>query len=263
MKLDVSDKSKKDTFVSIFQVLKSCTSILHIMFNADALYIQGMDKAHVCLFEIQLKSSWFQEYEAPGPGELASVSVDSAIFYNVLSMNQDQHSICICYGVEDEGEKIHINLLGKNGKGEYDKFFTIPLADSEHALLDIPSVDYDAEFTIHCKKIGDIISQLLIFGDVMNVQCSEEKISIFSKGVSGEMLVNIPIDDLGEFSISEGEIIKVCYSLQYLSKMCITTKLSSDIEFGISPDFPMRIRYDLGEDNGCYMAFYIAPKIED
>ena len=95
----------------------------------------------------------------------------------------------------------------------------------------------------------------------MNIQCSEEKISICSKGVCGEMLVNIPIDDLSEYSISEGENINVSYSLNYLAKMCMTTKLSSEIEFGVSAQFPMRIKYDLGE--GSQVMFFIAPKIED
>jgi hypothetical protein len=42
--------------------------------------------------------------------------------------------------------------------------------------------------------------------------------------------------------------------------MCITTKLSAEIEWSISADIPLKIKYDLG-DNSSVM-FFIAPKIE-
>ena len=264
MKLTISEKSKKDVFVSIFQLLKSCTSAITIIFKDAEFYIQGMDKAHVCLFEIKIVSSWFKYYEPPQNTELTSICVDSQVFHHILSINQEQHAISIWYNNGDAGEKIHIDLEGDingSGKGDFNKFFTIPLAELNSELLEIPTVDYDAEFSIHSKKMCDISSQLLVFGDIMNIQCSEEKISICSKGICGEMLVNIPIDDLSEYSISEGENINVSYSLNYLAKMCMTTKLSSEIEFGVSAQFPMRIKYDLGV--GSQAMFFIAPKIED
>ena len=122
-------------------------------------------------------------------------------------------------------------------------------------------MDYDAEFSIGAKKICELCSQLLIFGDIMNVKCNEDKIDLVSKGVGGEMAVNIPIDDLTEFSISEGEVIDISYSLNYIHKMCLNAKLSSDISFSISKDYPLRIKYDLGEES--VVMFYMAPRIDD
>ena len=43
--------------------------------------------------------------------------------------------------------------------------------------------------------------------------------------------------------------------------MCITNKLSSDIEFSLSNDCPMKINYDLGDNSS--LTFYIAPKLAD
>ena len=63
MHLSISDKTKKDIFISLFQLLKSCSSVIAIYFNSDNMYIQGMDKAHVCLFDIKIFSNWFEKYE--------------------------------------------------------------------------------------------------------------------------------------------------------------------------------------------------------
>jgi DNA polymerase III sliding clamp (beta) subunit (PCNA family) len=75
------------------------------------------------------------------------------------------------------------------------------------------------------------------------------------------MTVDIPIDDLSCYSIVEGEEILLTYSLGYINKMCITNKLSNDIEFYLGNDMPMKINYNLGDDS--YIMFFIAPKIND
>lgn len=255
MKLTVSDKNKKDLFVSIFYLVKSCTSIVRIMFKSDKLYIQGMDKAHICLFEITLISTWFNEYEPLEKDEI--VSLDSHIFHNILSMSQDKHAISLLY--EKDSDKFNIDFItSSDAKNDFNKFFNIPLIDLDSVLLDIPEVEYDAEFSINAKQICEVMSQLLVFGDIINIQCNEDKIAIYTHGVSGEMHVNIPIDDLSEYSL--GDNMDISYSLTYLSKMCMTTKLSPEIAFGVSSECPMKIKYDLG-DGSCVL-FFIAPKIE-
>lgn len=258
MRLSIVTKPKKDIFISLFHVLKNCSSIVSIIFNEDHLYIQGMDKSHICLFDIKILSSWFSSYEFAS-SDFNKICIDTQILYNVLSINQEHHSIFIHY--DSDPDTINIDLINEQKKGDFDKFFKIPLTELDMELLSIPNVDYDAEFSIPSKKICEIASQLLLFGDTMTVNCSEEKIDLGSSGVNGEMMVNIPIDDLSEFSISEGENINLSYSLNYIQKMCLTTKLSGEIEFSISNQFPMRIKYDLGE--GSHAIFFIAPKIED
>lgn len=259
MILSISDKVKKDIFISLFQLLKSCSSVITICFNNDNMYIQGMDKAHVCLFDVKIFSDWFEQYTV-NEVDNKNICITTQFLHNILSMTQEQHTICIHY--DEDPEALEIDLLtDKNVKGEFNKFFKLPLADIDNEPLGIPSVDYDAEFSINSKKMNEIVSQLSIFGEIMNLKCSEEKIEIISKGVGGEMMVNIPIDDLSEFSISEGDIIDISYSLTYIHKMCITTKLSSDIEFSISGQLPLRIKYDLG--NNSSVMFFIAPKIEE
>lgn len=259
MHLSISDKSKKDIFISIFQLLKACSSAITIYFNSDHIYIQGMDKSHICLFEIKIFSSWFNSYEVVENN--VSICLCTQFFYNILSLNEERHTIYLHCDSVEELDSLSIDLIVKETKGEYNKYFKMPLCELEDNLLSINLGEYDAEFSISSKKIGDIISQLTIFGNIMNVKCSEEKIELISNGINGEMLVKIPIDDLNEFSIVENETIDVSYSLNYIHKMCITTKLSNEIKFSVSAEKPLKIMYDLGENN--FVHFFIAPKIND
>ena len=256
MKLVLNDKTKKEVFIALFQSLKFCTSTISITFNDDNVFIQGMDKSHVCMFEANISSSWFNDY-ARNSNDSKSISFDSQVFYTIISTKHDGHSIEIHY--QGEPDTLCIDLIAQ--KGEFSKFFKIPLVEFDYEIMTVPTVEYDAEFSISSKKIYDITSQMLTFGDNINVKCGDEQIDLITNGMSGEMLVTIPIDDLTEYSVNEGENVTLAYSLSYVHKMCLTNKLSNEIQFSLSKDYPMKLKYDLGETST--LEFYIAPKILD
>ena len=129
--------------------------------------------------------------------------------------------------------------------------------------MQIPSTDSNAEFSINSTTYASLINQLKIFGDTIDIQCSEEKIVLHSISVeSGKMMVDINIEDLTEYSINEGEIIKLSFSLNMLHNICMYNKISKEIEIFLTKDYPMKVVYQLGEDNANF-TFYLAPKISD
>jgi len=255
MNITISDKKKKDIFISLFHLLKSSSSQINATFKTDCLHIQGMDKSHVCLFDLSLKDNWFNNYEVSEP---TNVCFDSSIFYSMISTKNDEQNLEIKKENEDS---LLIQLVNGEKKGDYNKYFTLPLLEYEYDEMNIPSTDYDAEFSLPSKKLTDVLSQLSNFGDDLIVKCTDDDVFFNTKGTSGEMRVNIPVDDLSSYSVVEGEEVNLTYSLIYISKMCITNKLSSDIEFSLSNECPMKIKYDLGDDSS--LMFYIAPKLAD
>ena len=266
MKIQISDKKKKEMFVSLFQILKNCSSIINTTFNSESLHIQGMDKSRVCLFDVKINSTWFNSFEIT---KNINLSFDSSVFYSIVSTKSDSQDLIIT--MEDDNEDIiHITFIpqekeSKKGdlKGHdcFKKFFKMPLTEYDYDEMAIPTVEYDAEFSISSKQITEMFSQLTNFGNDIIIKCSEEDISLTTNGISGEMRVDIPIDDLSGYSIVEDEEIKLTYSLSYINKMCITNKLSNDIEFALSNDCPMKITYDLGDNS--LLQFYMAPKMNE
>lgn len=256
MKLGIFNKYKKDLFVALFQTLRNCSSLISIIFRKDGLHIQGMDKSHICLFEANIRREWFDEYETNIEHTL---HVDSNIFYNIINHNQDKTNLFIMYSVDDP-DNLLIDILssGKNNT-VFDKHFKLPLVEYENEVFQLPDLEYDAEFSIPSKNICDILSQMSLFGDVVNFKCNDDGIHILTNGLSGEMLVKLPINEITEYSVVEEEEIDVSYSLSYINKMILTNKLSTEIEFCLIKDAPMKVKYSL--DNDSYLIFYIAPKI--
>ena len=262
MKIQISDKKKKEAFVSLFQILKNCSSLITTKINSESLHIQGMDKSHVCLFDAKINSTWFSSFEI---NKDVNLSFDSSVFYSIISSKSDSQDLIIT--MEDDNEDtILIQFIpqekeSKKGHDCFKKFFKMPLTEYEYDEMAIPVVEYDAEFSLSSKQISEMFSQLSNFGNDIIIKCSEEEISLTTNGITGEMRVDIPIDDLSGYSIIEGEEIVLTYSLTYINKMCITSKLSNDIEFSLSNNCPMKISYDLGDNS--LLQFFMAPKMNE
>ena len=258
MRIQISDKKKKDIFVSLFQVLKNCSTLISITFEPDVAHIQGMDKSHVCLFDVKLHKNWFTNYDII---DSTKICFDSNVFHSIISTKSENQDLIIKMN-SDEKDVLYVNFESIEAKkGDFKKSFKMPLAEYEYEEMNIPTVDYDAEFSLLSKQITDMFSQLNNFGNDIIINCSETSISLTTNGITGEMRVDIPIDDLSSYSIVEGEDITLTYSLAYINKMCITNKLSSDVEFSLSNECPMKISYDLGDNS--LMIFFMAPKMND
>ena len=72
--------------------------------------------------------------------------------------------------------------------------------------------------------------------------------------------VNIPINELNEYAIAEGDELNISFSLNYLCKMCCSIKLAPIIDISLSNEYPMSLKYNLGDDSK--IVFYIAPNIK-
>jgi proliferating cell nuclear antigen PCNA len=270
MKLSIVDKTKLEMFVALFQLLKNWSSQLNLQFEPGHLFIQTMDKSHICLSNIVIKSSWFSEYSVSDGG--CNISLDTVSFATMMNYALKHNKVDIIYNVDGVGasaDKLFINLSSTTAStttattttNAFDHFFELPLMDVEQDTLSVPSVDYDVEFTMESKKFGELISELMVFGSDLNILCTEDLLEFNSFGDSGKLKVNIPIDSLNEFAISEGEELTISYSLNHIGKMCLSSKLGGEIAVAISHEYPMSLKYNLGDDSS--VSFYIAPKISD
>ena len=259
MRLTIENKSKLEVFVSIFQLLKNWNTHVSMHFEPGRLYIQSMDKSHICLADIEIKQNWFSSYEIL---ENRHIAVDTTHFAILMNYALKNDSLELKFEDEFNPDKLYVNFLNsKENKDAFDHFFELNLVDVEEEGLGIPSVEYDVEFTIESKKFVDVLSELNTFGQNLSIKCNETIIELNSNSDTTKLKINIPVDDLDEYAISEEEEISVAFSLNHLCKMCTSNKLSQKINVSLSNEYPMLLVYNLGDDSK--VTFYIAPKISD
>lgn len=277
MDLQIIEPGKTDIFVAIFQHISKFTEHMNLMFEKERLFVQAINTSHIVILEIYLPREWFSKYETDG----CKIGVNSALFYKVLKKREKTQTIYIsCASTND---KMHFHFTGPD-KTIFDKQFEMPLIDLDTEILDIPHIVHQAEFSLSTEKFANLVSQLKEFGDNLEIACSEEKIALCShSSENGKMGAEISIDDLEEFSIDEGEKLRIDFSLRYLHDICQYQRLTKRVEIKLSADFPMMILYRLGdaldaEDlpdertdeiissstwKAPRMVFYLAPKVSE
>lgn len=249
----ISTSEKKELFRNIFQVLKKCSDNVNISFKTDFIFIQGMDSSHVCLYEIKLCDKWFNDtYECKEP---TVISVNAGVIFNILSiLISIEEEIII--SIDDSDSTIVIAT--KSGSRQ----FGVPMCntDSENEL-DIPEIEYDYEWSIISRELIKTMGELALFGENINIACTENEIILKASGVSGDMTAKINADDLESYeTVEEIEQYNTRYSLKLLNKYCLSTNISKIVKVSMKKENPIKILYDM--DNA-YISFYLAPLIDD
>jgi len=257
MNLEIQDLTKAETFVSCFHHMKLFTERVNIIFQPEQFFIQSVDSAAVVIFEIVLPKTWFDVYTLK-EDQTVVVGLNTHLFFKVLNSREKTQRIEMNTRLYDH---LCVDFIS-DGKDAFDKHFEIPMIDLESEMLHIPTIEYQAEFSLPSILFASLISELKQFGDDLQIECTEEKISLVSNSLElGKMYTNISIEELQEYAIDEGETLKMSFSLKYLQYICAYQKLSKYISISCSNEIPIRIQYLLGTD--AKMTFYLAPRILD
>ena len=260
----INQKEKCVKFVDIFRHIKDFTEFVTFTIKENGIYIQGMDGAQVCLYEIMFHENWINDEENNGSYTVEEeytnkeVSMNITFLHCILNTRQEHQDIKINY----EGEKVCIEFTS-NKPQEYDKYFELPTFDIDRTLMEIPDVEYDSDIYLATDIFSKITSQLKMFDEKVTFMCSDEGVDIEAKGADGKMKVKLPADDLDEYSISEDSELEHTYSLKYVNQMSEFSKVSSDVQINISKEYPMKISYPLDENNSSFVRFFLAPTIDE
>ena len=266
MKLVIRSPKKLTQFIHLFQFLKNCSENLVLMFQEEQLYIQGMDNSHICLYECILNKLWFDEYEN---NKSQTICFNSVYFDTILSTSTEYQDLFLYIEEEEEPSHINIDLINKvDIKDPKNKscsqYFKLNLLDITNDMLEIndSTTQYILEFNMEADVFSKIASKMLSFDSSVMFDCSDkgDRFHLLTSNTSiGDMKVDM--SEVTEYSISENEDMTVSFSLSYIYKMCISTKLSKQIEFYLSREAPMKIKYDLGDNS--QLLFFMAPKTLD
>ena len=261
MNFQIKNNARAEIFSNIFQHVKLFSEHINITFDKDKMYLQTMDSSRVSIFEVILPCDWFDEYDIKTE-EPITLGIYSSILFKVLNTREKTQILNFVFN-ENDSDKLFIHFTNEDNKNIFDKHFEIPLIEIEAELLSIPAFESDADITIPSSTFAAIINQLQIFGDTIEFKCTEEKIELRSISVeSGKMIVDIDIDDLTSYSITEDNEMNLSFSLSKLHNICLYNKMSKEIEILLTDNYPMKITYNLGIEEA-KMVFFLAHKIGD
>lgn len=262
MKLVITEPTKVKAFATIFKQLKNVTADVNIDFTEDTMYIQGMDSAHACLFELLLQKEWFTEYTVNKP---FAMGIHCEFMFKMIECLEDGQKITMY--MKETADKLSVDFDSLEDSNTIRKSFEMPLMniDSEH--LQVPEMDYEADISILSDEFSDLISQLNIFGDDLQVNCNMETIDLTASGEMGKMTAAIKEENIVEYAIEEDIIVNLTISIKFIQTMCGFSKISDVAYLHCSNNSPVKLHYSLDdEDSGdsCnYVRFFVAPKLDE
>jgi len=265
MEFHIKSPEKATKLAFLLKNVSTLSDTLTLYFNMDGLHAQGMDSAHVCLFNLNLTTEWFSEYN-PHDSTAMTVSLNMGIVSKVMNMKQPKQGIR--GSITDD--KFCVEFTSDE-KDEVDRQYTFPLIDVDVDLMDIPPHDSDVDIVISGSKLHSIISQMSIFGDCVDISCTEDKFDIHVDGSEGSMRVGFDDMDMEEYSITEEITLKQEFAIRYLQILCGFNKLNTVVKLSLSKDRPIEFTYsmdnsvehDTNMETPNVMKLYLAPKISD
>ena len=270
MNIVLKETTKVVQFSSIMKNLKNFSQDVEFVVSENGVYTQGMDGSHCCLFEMILKSDWFDEFDTDKD---YSLGLNCELLSKVLNCLETNQEIRMEYS--EDRDDLLISLCPNKGENSITKVFQLPLIDIESNLLEIPETDYAADIVMSSEDFGKLINQISIFGKTVLFEL-EETIKVTGKGDDGKMSAIIKEDDIISYAAVEDIDLKLEYSGMFIAMMTSFTKLNKTIQIHFNEEMPMKVQYGLdsfmdndddddddeSEDRN-FIRFFLAPKVMD
>lgn len=265
MKIVLSSSEKIHKLIEIFKVIKNLSSHCTLYCKEEYIYIQTMDGSHVCLLDIKLMNSWFDVYEIQ---ECETISFSSNIIVKILALFIPKTKLVI--KTSSKGDVLIIELIYPDN---IEKTFEIPLMDIEQEYLEPGENDYSMEFTMKTKVLDKYSSEMMLFGEVLQLKCVNDNIYMSSGDqVNGNYKVKIPHDNLEEFAVEEDLKMAVKVDLKYISFITKFYSVFKTIHIKADTQYPMKFyvnesssinKHEDVDENELQLTYFIAPKMED
>jgi len=249
MKCVIQDTTKAQQWIELFKIIKNLNSYCTISVQEEELSIQIMDDSQVCLLNVNIKAHWFDEYEST----IETFSFMSTFFVKILHL----YSPNTIMTLETIHEKWRISFQYPD---QTEKIFELNLMDIEKDLLESQVIEGSMEFQMNTKVFEKYISEMLLFGDNMELVCFEDNLYMKAHGEECKYTLKIPHDVLDEFIVEEELQLKSRVSLKYLSYLLKSHGVFKTVQIKIREDAPI---YIVIQEEGLSIHYYIAPKIND
>ena len=266
--ITIKNQSKVYQFTQILQNLKGISNELNLICKEDGLYAQGMDSSHICLFEMNIKPEWFDNYNCT---EDCMMGIHCEMLFKIVSCIKEGQHIDMWYDTEKKGDKLTINLIGNS----YDKSFELTLIEIDSDMVELPSRESTADIKFVSKDFAELINQLSIFGEKLKITCNDN-IILNSANEFGKVDITVKEEDIVEYMMEDGAEVESYFGIKFIHMITKFANVNKEVGIHISNDYPIKMVYalddwkDQNEDDdegdqplNHYIAFYLAPMEED
>jgi len=243
MKLVLSNKDKVAKFRNIFKYINSISKEVLLTVKGDGLYTQGLDTANICLFDINIKSDWFDKFEFDKKDpEHFLVGLSCELIFKLFSCIRDGQQLEIILN-PDKSDYMFVNFINSN---DMDKSFEIRLIDIDPNHLEVPIEEAELDLLIETVEFKRLINEMALFSNNVDFVCNSDGDHLELTGtgdLTGKMTVKIKDENVKYFGILEDTNLKVRFDTKYLQDISNLEKITPYLHISCSNNKPIIINY--------------------
>lgn len=243
MKLVLSNKDKVAKFRNIFKYINSISKEVLLTVKGDGLYTQGLDTANICLFDINIKSDWFDKFEFDKKDpEHFLVGLSCELMFKLFSCIRDGQQLEIILN-PDKSDYMFVNFINSN---DMDKSFEIRLIDIDPNHLEVPIEEAELDLLIETVEFKRLINEMALFSNNVDFVCNSDGDHLELTGtgdLTGKMTVKIKDENVKYFGILEDTNLKVRFDTKYLQDISNLEKITPYLHISCSNNKPIIINY--------------------
>lgn len=243
MKLVLSNKDKVAKFRNIFKYINSISKEVLLTVKGDGLYTQGLDTANICLFDINIKSDWFDKFEFDKKDpEHFLVGLSCELVFKLFSCIRDGQQLEIILN-PDKPDYMFVNFINSN---DMDKSFEIRLIDIDPNHLEVPIEEAELDLLIETVEFKRLINEMALFSNNVDFVCNSDGDHLELTGtgdLTGKMTVKIKDENVKYFGILEDTNLKVRFDTKYLQDISNLEKITPYLHISCSNNKPIIINY--------------------
>jgi len=263
MSFTITNPESAGKFVAMWKGISSLCDQITVRFTPGGLMAQGMDSSHCSMFEFKVTPEWFATYAAPTE---STVGLGMGIMTKIMAMRQPKQGVCMRVA----GDKFEIEYKSEE-KDEVNRTFSVPTMDLDAEVMEVPERESEVDLTLTSAKFAQIVSQMGVFGDVIDFRVGDDTMTMITEGDAGTMRVGLDDTDLEEFSVTEDVALNQSFALRYLGMFSGFSKVNTFVRLSLTEDMPVIVRFPLDAnvvadpnmDSDNYIRLYLAPKISD
>jgi len=216
----------------------------------DAIEMIAMDPANVAMVIFKLLSSAFTEYD---------VKEDVELGINLSNLKQilrraGPNDILTMELTDDN--KLQIQL-----KGTSTRTFSTPIIDLDEKEQKVPELNFDVKVEAPCSVLADAVEDVDIVAESVSFIGEKGKLSIAAEGDLSKANIEMKESNDIKIDVSSNEIIKSKYSIEYLKKMVMGSKLTDECSMSFNKDYPLNLEFKVVDR--VQLSFILAPRVEN
>ncbi|KAM0675354.1 proliferating cell nuclear antigen [Gurleya vavrai] len=249
------DAKQCETAILIRRILESISDLVkecEINATDDGLTIQVMDPLHASICDVFISKKLFEKYRCDRDVRMGIKLKD---FLKILRAFRFEKNYLLKFSSKDEGTTLTIEYSGDGAMIKFDvNLYTLNLEK-----YSFPEQVYDVEVEMLTSDFMVVPRIIGTFDDHITLE-AKDKVLVFSQG--GETTTsNLFIKENDDTKLNIGCALKKEIAMKYVSSIAKVMGLSKNMKICMGEKTP--VFFEFGLQEGGYIRFFIAPKMED